>query len=359
MSLSIFLFLGLACSPAPKPAQDNPAPEESTHVLVVMNQASEDSSTIAQYYVEKRSIPAANLVKINCRTEDNIPIEEYGKNIEQPVMKAVADSKTRIDYIVMTKGVPIRIIDDGGYSVDAFLMTSKLNLKPIQSPNQTEVKRCLNPYFEHEEAFQSDKFGGLILVTRLDGPKVADCKKLVDNSIAARPDKGPYFFDQAGNRKEGGYQLLNDALASASENLRTRGFQVALESTDSFIAPDEPLMGYCSWGSNDGAFSLNAYQKIKFKPGSIAETFVSTSARTFAYVQGGQSQITDLINQGVTGIKGYVSEPYTFALARPEILFDRYTKGYNLAESFYMASLVIKWKDLVIGDPLCRPYKKS
>ena len=59
-----------------------------------------------------------------------------------------------------------------------------------------------------------------------------------------------------------------------------------------------------------------------------------------------------------TGVKGYVSEPYTFALAKPDILFDRYTNGMNLAESFYAASQFLKWKDVVIGDPLCDPYRK-
>ena len=39
-------------------------------------------------------------------------------------------------------------------------------------------------------------------------------------------------------------------------------------------------------------------------------------------------------------------------------LFDRYVSGFNLAESFYAASLVTYWKDIVIGDPLCRPYAK-
>jgi hypothetical protein len=56
-------------------------------------------------------------------------------------------------------------------------------------------------------------------------------------------------------------------------------------------------------------------------------------------------------------VKGYVSEPYIFALAHPQVLWDRYTSGYDLAESFYMASAVLGWKDVVIGDPLCRPYK--
>jgi hypothetical protein len=40
------------------------------------------------------------------------------------------------------------------------------------------------------------------------------------------------------------------------------------------------------------------------------------------------------------------------------MIFDYYTAGFNLAESFYGASLVIKWKDVVIGDPLCNPYAR-
>jgi hypothetical protein len=52
-----------------------------------------------------------------------------------------------------------------------------------------------------------------------------------------------------------------------------------------------------------------------------------------------------------------MSEPFTFALCPGEILFDRYYGGFNLAEAFYAASPMVKWKDMVIGDPLCRPFK--
>ena len=42
------------------------------------------------------------------------------------------------------------------------------------------------------------------------------------------------------------------------------------------------LMGYYSWGSNDLKFDKRAYNSLGFAPGGIAETAVSTSARTFA-----------------------------------------------------------------------------
>ena len=118
-------------------------------------------------------------------------------------------------------------------------------------------------------------------------------------------------------------------------------------------------MGYASWGSNDRRFDKEKYRGNRFLPGSIAETAVSTSARTFVPTEEGQSLIGDLIKSGVTGVKGYVAEPGLFAVARPSILFDRYVSGYNLAESFYMASQVIYWRDVVIGDPLAAPYAKT
>ena len=99
------------------------------------------------------------------------------------------------------------------------------------------------------------------------------------------------------------------------------------------------------------------YKKLRFADGGIAETAVSTSARTFLPTTGGQSLIADLISQRVTGVKGYCDEPLLQAVASPTILFDRYTRGWNLAESFYAASRFVGWEDIVIGDPLCRPYK--
>ena len=89
--------------------------------------------------------------------------------------------------------------------------------------------------------------------------------------------------------------------------------------------------------------------------GSISDTAVSTSARTFLPTTGGQSLIADLIAHGVTGVKGYTNEPLLQAIASPSVVVDRYfLSGFNLAESFYAASRFVGWEDIVIGDPLGR-----
>jgi hypothetical protein len=91
--------------------------------------------------------------------------------------------------------------------------------------------------------------------------------------------------------------------------------------------------------------------------GAIGETYVSTDGRTFtAPPTYGQSLVADLVAEGITGVKGYVYEPYSFAMAEVSVLFDRYTNGYNLAESYYMASRSLSWMDVVIGDPKTSVY---
>jgi len=369
-------FVALGCSkpaalpvlspqPLASPALEQAKPTaESKKVLLVVNMASPDSITIGNYYQAKRGIPKENVAHVNVSTTDNVSLDEYKNGIAEVVRKAIKACPTPIDYIVLTKGVPIRLNNEFGQSVDACLGALNLKVESIDGGKVIRgepfgLEKSLNPYYGKNEPFSSTKFGGMYLVTRLDGYTVDDAKRLVDNSLAAKPVKGLFFMDAADNAKAGGFAALQKTFYTARDWLKDHGFDSRIDETREFVAPDEKLMGYISWGSNDKAFNPAAYKRIKFLPGSIAETYVSTSARTFAPVTSGQSVITDLIANGVTGVKGYVSEPFTFALCRADILFGNYVSGRNLAESFYSASMVAKWKDVVIGDPLCCPYAKK
>lgn len=334
-------------------------PEMSRRVLVVINDGSPDSRAVGEHYVKRRMIPPSNVVRINVSAAENVTFDEYRFGIETPVRRAIERNPNAIDFIVTTRGVPLRLRDNDGYSVDGHLAAMNLTFEPLPDQGTSftpaDIERTLNPYRGATERFSSRKFG-MYLVTRLDAYTLDEAKSLVDRSINARRSNGPFLFDMAGNRKSGGYGQLNEALRTTGDILARKGFTVVVDEGEEFAKKAEPLAGYAGWGSNDAKFDLAAYRSLRFHPGAIAETFVSTSGRTFRPTEGGQSLIADLIAQGVTGVKGYVSEPFTFALARPELLFDRYTAGWTLAESFYAASMVLKWKDVVIGDPICAPY---
>jgi tetratricopeptide (TPR) repeat protein len=44
---------------------------------------------------------------------------------------------------------------------------------------------------------------------------------------------------------------------------------------------------------------------------------------------------------------------------RPDILFPAYLSGFNLAESFYLATPYLSWQTVVVGDPLCAPFGRA
>ncbi len=289
-------------------------------------------------------------------TDDEIGELAFRSALLDPVEEAIDTLPVRIDFIVLTKDIPIRIEGRNGYSVDALLGGMHLPVPPMVGFDSTWLARYQSPYFDAREPFNSDRFA-MYLVTRLDCGQLSDCLALVDRSMAARPVRGPFFLDATPpNTRADGYAEINRGMYAAALRLQLNGLDVQIDTTARFVAPTQPVMGYASWGSNDVRFDSNAYHAVRFLPGALAETFVSTSARTFGPVTGGQSRIVDLIAQGVTGVKGYVSEPGTFALAVPGVIFDRYVRGFTLAESFYAASRMILWKDIVIGDPLCAPY---
>lgn len=320
------------------------APVGVGKVLVVRNTASPDAVAVADYYIAKRRVPKSNVLNIRCATTEETSRKEYDDNILAPIRRFLAASKIKPEFILLTKGIPIRV-SEGGFAVDSLLATLDFTLLTNRSPN---------PYFRQDERFSHAKTN-LYLVTRLDGYTRKDCLKLVDNSLAAKPSRGPFLL-VPDLLYPPSYKVANDGILDAKKILEARGFSIQYAE-----APKQPagknLAGYFTWGNNGHGYNRDVYKTNTFVPGALAETVVSTSGRTFSNPNApGQSLIADLIAAGVTGCKGYVSEPYVDAIAHANILFDRYTMGYTLAESFYAASFWIYWKDVVIGDPICAPY---
>ena len=78
--------------------------------------------------------------------------------------------------------------------------------------------------------------------------------------------------------------------------------------------------------------------------GSIAETAVSTGGRSFTIdTTYGQSLVADLLEDGVSGVKGYVYEPYLTAVGQPSVLFNMYSQGFSFAEANAAANTYISW----------------
>ncbi len=367
-----------------------------SRVLVIENTASEASVEIATDYLQLRHVK--NLLKVQCpdsavdQAKETLPYTEFKTEIETP-LRAYLANHPKIDFIVLTKGIPIRLTgastgESGTQpSLDSFIASldyadRKGSIKITLNDSGFTGKAWVNRFWNANDRFSHAKFGGY-LVTRLDGYTVDQAKLLVRYSVDSEKSgpTGTILLDTSASHGLGDLKMVPRSIVNANLNgtavlgelnyneydadmvvagalLEKKKVPVRLDRTDTFVGHVGDLMGYCSWGSNDPKFDAAGYGLLRFNPGAIAETAVSTSARTFLPTTGGQSLIADLIKGRVTGVKGYCDEPLLQAVASPTILFDRYTSGWTLAESFYAASRLTGWEDIVIGDPLCSPYGK-
>lgn len=366
-------------------------------VLVIINADSPVSLSLGADYLKQRSLKERLLVHCQDSSLDpgkeTIAYDGFRDSIETP-LRAYLAKHPKIDFIVLTKGVPIRLqgaptgLGNNRPSLDSYIAALDYDKTPGAFKiviNESGFKGTCwaNRYWDSKERFSHAKFGGY-LVTRLDGYTEDDARMLVRYSLQAEQQKPagtilldskasypadqltgqpvPVFAKQPDPKDptkaalaDVEYKHFDMDLDKAGETLKARGMPVVLDTAPEFVTGQD-LMGYCSWGSNDPKFNADNYHKLRFAPGGIAETAVSTSGRTFLPTTGGQSLIADIIQDRVTGVKGYCDEPLLTAIASPTILFDRYTKGWTLAESFYAASRWTGWEDIVIGDPICQPY---
>jgi uncharacterized protein (TIGR03790 family) len=369
MPLRVAVFLAaLALLPTPAAGQS------ADNLLVVANTRNPQSVQIAEHYVQVRRVPEHHVVRIDTTDAEHITRAAYQSTIEGPIAAWLARHRLQdqVLYIVLTKGVPLRIDGTGGLSGTVASVDSELTLlyrKLVGTPASV-VGRLDNPYFLGDKPIsQAQQFSrlasDLYLVTRLDGFTVEDVIALIDRGASPVRD-GQVVLDQRATMVDRG----GDAwLAQAAERLTgmSAGPRVVLESTRSVAKVTGPVLGYYSWGSNDPA-NQERQMGMAFVSGSIGGMFVSTDGRTFrepgtgwrpapaGSTTGGQSLAGDLIREGITGVSAHVTEPLLDAIIRPQVLFPAYLSGFTLAESYYLAMPFLSWQDIVIGDPLCAPF---
>jgi uncharacterized protein (TIGR03790 family) len=328
-------------------------------VAVVVNTNSQVSLAIGSYFQSARGIPQRNIIHVNTTTAETITDADFALLRGQIEIYLQNNNLTdSINYIVTTKGVPLRIDRGDAGAASAASASVESELMCVLGPLCDQIGLgggIPSPYFGQTAHFSHKAFG-IYLVTRLDGYSLQDIEQLIDRSgpgVHLNPASS-FVLDQ--DPQWGGpYATLNTNLTKARDILALSGASTVLNTDTVFLTRQSGIAGYASWGSNDHhalQYSDDGSPNDTWSPGAIAETYVSTSARSFmAPAVSGQSLIADLIQEGASGAKGYVYEPFVIGMADVSILFDRYTSGYNLAESFFSASHLLSWMDVVVGDP--------
>jgi len=332
-----------------------PGPPGPEHVFIVYSINSTYGDSIASYYKNARNIPIQNICAISCDTSEVITRDYYNTNIRDVLRDSLIQRgiKEQIRFIVLTKGIPIKISGSDQSCLDSDLCL-------LFNDEYSIGSRIHNPYFG--EIYYFDSFTYPIystsqisyLVSRLDAFTLNDVIQMIDRGV--NPDTSGinwYILDDYPG-------LEYDKMYDAKRILDELGKNSVYDNTTSHITDNVQgdVIGYCGHGVHAGAgypFVLNDLN-FTFANGALFNTYESFNGWSF-FLNGRQSNhnlISDFIAIGGTGGIGHVYEPYASAIPHENILFSRYANGFTLVEAAYMSMAYLSWQNVVVGDPLCR-----
>jgi uncharacterized protein (TIGR03790 family) len=383
----IFLFTLLLLTPAFLRATTTPA-----QVIVVANDDNNESLQLARHYMNVRGIPAKNLITLSLSNNEEISWEVFTRTIWNPLFETLTKngwllgerlpetdsagrhrikiSENKIGYIVLCRGVPLRIANNPaliatennhtptppqqqGFAVTTASVDSELATLAMPKSSASGVVR--NPLFGVQKPTLLER-QRVVHVSRLDGPSLAACQMLVNNALLAEKNglAGRAYVDVGGPHAQGDKWLRDTATL-----IGKTGYDLTLDETPHLLdydtRADAPAL-YFGWYSAHigGHFADPA---LRFAPGAVALHIHSFSAVTLRSATRGWTG--PLVARGATVTFGNVAEPYLQFTTLPALFFAAMMAEWQIGDAYAAATPVWSWQTILIGDPLYRPLKVS
>jgi uncharacterized protein (TIGR03790 family) len=197
-----------------------------------------------------------------------------------------------------------------------------------------------------------------MIVSRLDGPTADIACSLVDGAMIAeqRGLRGLACFDSRGYTEgsKPGLDVYDVDIVTAYRNFKNAGWKCILDRTESLfpVGKCEGTAIYCGW------YSLKNYRPaFTFVPGAVGYHIASWEAVDMRNVESKQ-WVPGLLSDGITATIGAVAEPYLQSFPLPSEFFASLLEGYSLGEAYFNTLPFNSWQQMLIGDPLYRPFGK-
>ena len=354
----------------------------SRYTAVVYNKNFPDSDHVARHYLTVRSIPKANLIALDCPITEEITRAEYETKIAAPLRKIFVEKEwwkvekagasnrvidNSIKVLTLIHGVPLKIKDTRVKPEGATLQS----WQPGSDGASVDSELCLlgnfatsfasqtqNPYFRKVEAFGDVRMPQMMLVGRIDGPTPELCRKMIDDATVAERNGlwGRAYVDLA-QKTSGGFNVGETWLKKIVTQLNADGICTTVDynaATFPNFYPMEKASLYFGWYTRTANGPFNN-PNFKLKQGAIACHIHSYSAVT---VRSPSAEwVGPLVQKGAAGVLGNVYEPFLNGTTHLDVSLKRLLDGYTLAEAAYMATPVLSWMSVVVGDPLYRPFE--
>lgn len=326
-------------------------------VAVIVNDNSQISIDIGNYFAQQRNIPSQNIIHIATTTQEEIDTAQLFDLLSQVSSYLIAnDLADSINYIVTTKGVPLKVTN-GNCTYVAGCASVEMEMALMLSPYATQIGKTgsvPNPYFNGNIHFKHS-LDSIYLVTRLDGYSYGDVVALIDRSGANTPvikNDALFVFDVSHSSNPYATALFVSQFEEAADTLISYGWNYVLDQDTTVLMNQTNVLGVNAVDFNSSGQPLN-YTWMK---GSIAELLNCNTAFTFDSSQNNTQRtlVADAIREGCTGANGYVYCIYSSASLRYHLLLSRYLNSadhFNLAESYYQATWNLSSTYEIVGDP--------
>jgi uncharacterized protein (TIGR03790 family) len=392
---------------------------EPPEILVLANKNYQGSVELAHYFMEKRNIPAANLLQLNTTERESIARMDFEREVLTPLKKTLEqkERKRSIRCLTVMYGLPLRVEppapneetafrrtrladkkrllkeemrshegqdEEARRSIESELTKVESELEELNPSDQrasldSEIALALmdayplskwvpNPfYLGHQGKFVlgMPEKGEVLMVSRLDGPDVKMVRRMIDDSVRVEEEglRGVAYFDARWpkppdeKKAETGYALYDRSIHLAAEAVRKSGrMPVVLNDKEELFQPGE-----CPDAAlYCGWYSLAKYvPAFSWRPGSVGFHIASSECVTLKQ-PGSQVWCKRMLEEGVAATLGPVAEPYVQAFPIPEIFFSLLLEGYwTLAECYALSQPFWSWQMVLLGDPLYRPFAKN
>jgi len=357
-------------------------------VVILANADDRESIGLARAYAQARSIPVENVIALPLPLVETISWQDFLTKLWTPLQQKLAAGSwidaiettltdslgrrkwvvhgQRLSYLVICKGVPLRIEHDPALYSENLPVTknpqfrhntgavdSELSLLAI--PNYPINGFVLNPLFNLKTAPLLNT-ALIIKVSRLDGPSFDVARDLFISALKAEREGliGRFSIDSGGPHPVG-----DRWLEESSKRLSALGYPGETDTSKDTLSSGsrvDELAWYFGWytADIDGPFRLPGF---RFAPGAIAlhiHSFSATSLRSPSHGWSGP-----LITRGIAGTFGNVAEPFLEFSHQPQKIIEALSNGMTLGDAAYFAVTALSWQAIAIGDPLYRPFALS
>lgn len=312
-------------------------------LAVVINEADPDSIEVGAYYVRRRAIPAANVVRVSMPGKPRRISPQRLRLLRQEIDSRLGP---QVRAVLMVWTAPYAV-DCNGLTAAYTLGFDAAQCRDTCAPGKP------SPVFNAragELAGQAHPAHGLRLAMLLPTDSIDGARALIDRGVAAGFRTLPataYYLSTSETARNARSGFFPPPGRIAARRLRT-----AVLRADALDGAGDVLV------YQTGMARVAKLETLGFVPGALADHLTSLGGDLLG--EHGQMSSLRWLEAGATASYGTVSEPCNHwqKFPNPSVLLRHYLAGDTALEAYWKS---VAWpaQGVFIGEPLARPYRPS